>query len=116
MVRPTKSGEESACGRGRRGRGGRGGGRGGGGGRWDGRRLGEAEIDGGDCLRLRLCFEELALAEAERPGNQDVGERLDRWVGVENAGVVVLAREADLVLSRGQLLLQLEHVLVRLQL
>src|SRR3954463_9762351 len=106
MVRPTKSGGESACGRSRRRRGGR----------WDGRRLGEAEIDGGDCLRLRLCFEELALAEAERPGNQDVRERLDRCVVVEHAGVVVLAREADLVLSRGQLLLQLEHVLVRLKL
>ena len=56
------------------------------------------------------------LREAERPGDQHVGEGLDRGVVVEHAGVVVLAREADLVLGRRQLLLQLEHVLVRLQL
>ena len=67
----------------------------------------EPEVDRRHGLRgLRLGVEELALGEAEGPGDEDVGERGDRGVVVEDGRVVVLAREADLVLRRRQLLLE----------
>src|ERR687895_2618844 len=75
----------------------------------------DGQVDRGDRRRLRLCVEEVATGEAKRAGDQDVREHLQRGVVLEHAGVVVLPREADLVLGRGQLLLEVEHVLVRLQ-
>ncbi len=60
-----------------------------------------------DVRRLGLGVEELALGEAERAREQHVRERRDRGVVVEDARVVVLAREGDLVLGRRQLLLEL---------
>src|SRR6267142_4129981 len=75
----------------------------------------EAEVDGRDRCRLRLGLEELALGEPEEPGEEHVREDLDRVVVVEDAGVVVLAAERDLVLGRGDLFLEREDVLVCLQ-
>jgi hypothetical protein len=48
--------------------------------------------------------------------DEHVWEGRDGGVVVEHGGVVVLARERDLVLGRGQLLLELEDVLVGLEL
>ena len=77
----------------------------------------QAEVDVRDVgARLGLGVEELALREAEQARDEHVRERLDRGVVVEDARVVVLAAERDLVLGRGQLLLELEDVLVRLEL
>ena len=77
---------------------------------------GQAEVDVRDVGGLRLGVEELAPREAQRSGEQDVRERRDRRVVVEDCRVVVLARERDLVLGRRQLLLELEDVLVGLEL
>src|SRR6476660_5063 len=71
----------------------------------------EAEVDVRDVRRLRFGVEEVALDEAEDAGDQDRRKGLDPGVVVEHRHVVVLARERDLVLGRGQLLLELEHVL-----
>src|SRR5664279_699560 len=75
-----------------------------------------SQTDDGDLGSLGLGREELTLGEAHRPGNEDVREDLQRVVVVEDAGVVMLPRERNLVLGRGQLLLEREDVLVGLQL
>src|SRR5919197_2274518 len=79
-------------------------------------RSAQAEIDRGDRGRLGLRLEELALGEPEGPGEEPVREDLDGVVVVEDAGVVVLAAERDLVLGRGDLFLERQDVLVRLEL
>src|ERR671930_251866 len=71
-------------------------------------RSAQAEIDRGDRGRLGLRLEELALGEPEGPGEEHVREDL--------AGVVVLAAERDLVLGSGDLFLERQDVLVRLEL
>ena len=64
---------------------------------------------------LWLGVEEVAPREPERARDQDAGEGRDGAVVVQHRSVVVLTREADLVLGRGQLLLEAQDVLVRLQ-
>src|SRR5687768_3582840 len=61
-------------------------------------------------------LEVVALAEPEHAGDEDGGEGLDRRVELAHRAVVMLAAEPDLVLRRGQLLLELHDVLVRLEL
>src|SRR5688500_15942416 len=78
-------------------------------GRGGGRRR-EAQVHGGDLVRRGLGVEEFPPAEAQGTGDEHAGERRDGCVVVQDGGVVVLAREADLVLRGGQLLLELEHV------
>ena len=73
------------------------------------------QIDDGDLGSLGLGLEELTLREAQRPGNEDVREDLEGVVEFQDRGVVVLAGERDLVLRRGQLLLQRQNVLVGLE-
>src|SRR6187431_2943345 len=75
----------------------------------------EAQVDLRDLGRLGLCVEELALHEAEDAREQDRRDRLDRVVVIEHRRVVVLAREADLVLGRRELLLELHDVRARLE-
>src|SRR5688572_33462104 len=67
----------------------------------DGVRLGDLEV--------------VALAEPEHAGDEDGGEGLNRGIELAHRAVVVLPAEADLVLRRGQLLLELHDVLVRLE-
>src|SRR4051812_27297470 len=74
----------------------------------------------GDLRRLALLgrlgrLEELGGGETEGPGEHTVGEGLALGVVLGDRVVVRLAREGDLVLGAGELLLQREHVLVRLQ-
>src|SRR5690606_18134484 len=102
-------------------RGGGGGGCGGGGGRGRAlRRLpGGAgagpDVDGDGAPLGALGLEVLALGEREAPGDHVGRERLDlRVVGVDGV-VVVLPRVGDAALGAGQLLLQVEEVLVGLQ-
>src|SRR5438309_9330988 len=86
-------------------------------GRW--RRSGGGRLakgDDGDFLGGRLSLEEVTLREPEHPGDEHVREGLDRLIEVEDRRVVVLPREADLVLGRRQLLLEVQDVLVRLEL
>src|SRR5262249_57105470 len=59
--------------------------------------------------------EELALVEVEPPGQEIGGELLDLRVVAEHAVVVELPRVRDAVLGAGQLLLQVQEVLVRLE-
>src|SRR5260221_6957821 len=80
-----------------------------------GRRLGQAEVDRRGRGLARLGLEEIALQEAEHPGEDIARERLDPVVVLEDRRVVVLAAERDLVLGRGQLLLERQDVLVRLE-
>ena len=81
-----------------------------------GARSAQTEVDVRDVLGLRLGVEEVALGEAEHAGDQHSREGLDAGVVVEHGGVVMLARERDLVLGGGQLLLELEDVLIGLEL
>ena len=74
-----------------------------------------SQIDDGDLGSLGLGLEELTLGEAQRPGDEDVREDLEGVVEFQDRRVVVLAGERDLVLGRGQLLLQRENVLVGLE-
>src|ERR1043165_3491691 len=74
----------------------------------------------GDLGRLALFgrlggHEQLGRAEVEHAGEDAVGERLARGVVVHHRVVERLAREGDLVLGAGELLLQREHVLVGFQ-
>ena len=66
-----------------------------------------------------MCFvldlEELALREAERPGENGAGEGLDRVVVRQHRVVVDLAADGDLVLRVGELGLELLEVLRRLE-
>src|SRR6516164_7550130 len=65
---------------------------------------------------LGLCdFEQRRLLEAEHAGHLDSREDLAPDVVVGGGVVERLPGEADLVLGRGQLLLQGEHVLVGLE-
>src|SRR5687768_5824886 len=59
----------------------------------DGIRLGDLEV--------------VALTEPEHVGDEDGREGLDRRIELAHRAVVVLTAEADLVLRRGQLLLEL---------
>ena len=54
--------------------------------------------------------------EAERPGEHEARERLDRVVVRQHGVVVDLARDGDAVLRLGELGLELPEVLVRLEL
>src|SRR4029077_8263029 len=76
----------------------------------------EAEVDLRDGGVLLGDLEVVACVEAEDPCQQRVREGLDRRVVLPDGAVVVLPREADLVLCGRQLLLQLHDVLVRLEL
>src|SRR5688572_14627433 len=60
-------------------------------------------------------LQELGGVEAEHPGEEVVRERLALGVVLHHRVVERLARERHLVLGAGELLLQREHVLVRLQ-
>ena len=62
-----------------------------------------------------LDLEELALREAERAGEQDGREDLNRVVERQHGVVVDLARDRDLVLGVLQLRLEVEEVGARLQ-
>ena len=62
-----------------------------------------------------LDLEELALREAERAGDEDCGEDLDRVVERQHRVVVDLARDRDLVLGVPELVLEVEEVRARLQ-
>src|SRR5664280_2482365 len=75
-----------------------------------------SQVDDRNLGGLGLGCEKLALGEAHGPGYQHVREGLERVVELEDRRVEVLARERDLVLCRGQLLLQREDVLVGLEL
>src|SRR5436853_6405276 len=67
-------------------------------------------------LFRRFCgLQKLRGAEAEEAGEEIVRDRLALRVVLHHRVVVGLARERDLVLGAGELLLQREHVLVRLQ-
>src|SRR5512138_2910359 len=57
--------------------------------------------------------EQLRRREAEEAGEEIVGEGLALGVVLHHRIVERLAREGDLVLGAGELLLQREHVLVR---
>src|SRR5439155_27233312 len=76
----------------------------------------EAEVDLWDGGVLLRDLEVVAPVEAEDPGQQRVGEGLNRGVVLPDRAVVVLAGEADLVLGGGQLLLKLHDILIRLEL
>src|SRR6266545_407040 len=69
-------------------------------------RSAQAEVDRRNGGRFRLGLEELALDEAEHPREEVVREDLDRVVVVQDARVVVLAAERDLVFGGGDLFLQ----------
>ena len=56
------------------------------------------------------------VAEAERPRDEHPGDALDRGVEVHHGRVVVAARGADLVLGVGEVVLEPEEVLGRLEL
>src|SRR5881396_1285840 len=79
-------------------------------------RSAQAEVDRRNGGRFRLGLEELALQEAEHAGEEVVREDLDRVVVVQDACVVVLPAERDLVLGRRDLFLQGQDVLVGLEL
>src|ERR671919_593729 len=77
----------------------------------------KSKLREGDLRRLALLgrlgrLQELGGAEAEHAGEDHVGERLALGVVHHHRVVERLARERDLVLGAGELLLQREHVLV----
>src|SRR6185503_10343699 len=67
-------------------------------------------------LRLVAELEVVAPADAEAPGDDVPGERLDRGVEIADDGVVVAPGVLDRVLEAGELALKLQEVLVRPQL
>src|SRR5262245_866537 len=66
-------------------------------------------------LRRLGRLQQLGRAEAEHSREDRVGERLALGVVLHDRIVERLARERDLVLGAGELLLDREHVLVRFQ-
>jgi hypothetical protein len=89
---------------------------------WDGRdgRLHldlrrHAQVDLRHLAVRGVALEELPLREVEHAGDRVARELLDLGVIGHDAVVVELARERDLVLGRGELLLQCHHVLVGLE-
>src|SRR5512133_3391640 len=66
-------------------------------------------------LLRRGHLEQLRGTETERARDHRVRKTLARRVVVHDGVVVCLAREGDLVLSRGQLFHELSHRLIRLQ-
>src|SRR4051794_26279149 len=72
----------------------------------------QAQVDLRDLGGFGLGLEEVALQEPEHPREHVARELLDAVVVVEDGRVVVLAAERDLVLGRGQLLLERQDVLV----
>src|SRR6266516_2414757 len=76
----------------------------------------EAEVDLWDGGVLLRDLEVVAPAEAEDPGQQRVGEGLNRGVVLPDRAVVMLPGETDLVLGGGQLLMELHDILVGLEL
>ena len=75
----------------------------------------DSELDGRTVRRGLVGLEVLPLLELERPGEEHGRELLDLGVVVEHAVVVELPRVGDPVLGGGQLLLQLQEVLVGLE-
>ena len=69
----------------------------------------------GTCWASGSASKNCSALKPSGPGDEHVREGRDAGVVVEHGRVVVLAREADLVLGRGQLLLQAQDVLVGLQ-
>src|SRR4051812_7399805 len=81
--------------------------------KWLQRTRSELDVHGAGGLALGL--EVLPLGEVERTGQERARERLDLGVVAVHGVVVELPRVGDPVLAGGQLLLQVQKVLVRLQ-
>src|SRR5688572_14125088 len=80
----------------------------------------KSKLREGDLWRLAFFgrlgrLQQLGSVEAQRPGDDVVREGLALGVVFHHRVVERLAREGDLVLGAGELFLQRQHVLVRLE-
>src|SRR4051812_487145 len=74
-----------------------------------------SELDRDRTLLAGVALEGLARREVAHPRDEVARERLDPVVVAQHGVVVELPRVGDLVLGRGQLLLQVQEVLVGLE-